>query len=169
MYWLNMRMNAKRKGACMCNKFPEFPGVPDEPYTKPCCVVRPWVFDLSFKQQTVLLTALRGVDGKEKQDMSKNLCKAMRMSILQNAAPGKGTFMVLSVPEGFVDTFVENIDHYPVHWVLHFMHAAEIIGYKCPHESVRQWWHGFYRKMVDAMHLRPEEESQLDTRLSDII
>lgn len=146
-----------------------FPGVPDVKFSKPCCVVRQWVFKLSFKQQTVLLTALRGVDGKEKQDMSKNLCKAMRMTILHNASPGKGTFMQLSIPDEFVSKFVENIDHYPVHWVLHFTHAAEIIGYKCPYPQVREWWHDFYLRMVDAMHLQPETEAHLDERLSDTV
>ena len=56
-----------------------FPGVPDVKFSKPCCVVRQWVFKLSFKQQTVLLTALRGVDGKEKQE-EKEVTNATEMA-----------------------------------------------------------------------------------------
>lgn len=26
--------------------------------------------------------------------------------------------------------FLASIDHYPNHWLLHFMHACEIVGYK---------------------------------------
>lgn len=35
----------------------DFPVIPDDPFEKPCSVVRSWVSKLSFKQQTVLLTA----------------------------------------------------------------------------------------------------------------
>lgn len=34
-------------------------------------VVKLWVSELSFKQQTVLLSALRGCDGRSKKDISK--------------------------------------------------------------------------------------------------
>lgn len=40
-----------------------FPKISDDNFTKPCSVVRPWMNKLSFKQQTVLLVALRGFDG----------------------------------------------------------------------------------------------------------
>lgn len=147
----------------------DFPGVPDEPYTKPCSVVRPWINNLSFKQQTVLLTALRGVDGKEKQDASKPFCKAMRMTILQNVSPGCGTFMSFEITGDDVAKFSENIDHYPIHWVLHFIHAAEIIGYHCPHSLLGNWWKNFYLTLVNAMHLQPETLEDLEVRLSDSV
>lgn len=150
-------------------KIQPFPGVPDEPFEKPCSVVRPWLSKLSFKQQTVLLTALRGVDGKEKQDASKPFCKAMRMTILQNASPGLGTFMQFTISAEDVLKFSENIDHYPVHWILHFIHAAEIIGYHCPYPQLAHWWMNFYRIMVDAMHLRPEPLEALEERLADMV
>lgn len=147
----------------------DFPSVPNEAFQKPCSVVRSWVSGCSFKQQTVLLTALRGVDGAIKQDPSKNFCKAMRMTLLQNASPGKGTFMQFTIKGEDALRFVENIDHYPVHWVLHFTHAAEIVGYKCPHKELREWWHEFYLRMVNAMHMNPETEEALDIRLSDTV
>lgn len=59
------------------------------------------------------------------------------------------------------------MDQYPVHWLLHFIQAAEIIGYKCPDQNVRNYWKYFYITAVKAMHLNPESEFQLDMRLSD--
>lgn len=147
----------------------DFPGVPDDAFEKPCSVVRPWLNNLSFKQQTVVLTALRGVDGKEKQDASKNFCKALRMTILHNASPGIGTFMAFTIKAEDVYKFAENIDHYPVHWILHFLHAAEIIGEHCPHTDLRIWWNNFYRILVNAMHLNPETAEALQTRLADTV
>lgn len=147
----------------------DFPGVPDEAFEKPCSVVRPWVHALTFKQQTVLLTSFRGVDGMERQDKSKNLCKAMRSTLLQNASPNVGTFMLFSVTAEYLKEFAENIDHYPVHWLLHFLHATEIVGYKHPNKTLRTWWHNLYLLLVDAMHLQPETEESLDARLSDTV
>jgi len=41
------------------------------------CVVQKWVFtdNISLKQQTVLLSALRGCDGQSKYDISKKFVR----------------------------------------------------------------------------------------------
>ncbi|MEJ0094509.1 MAG: hypothetical protein WDN46_14055 [Methylocella sp.] len=67
----------------------------------------------------------------------------------------------------FVDQLIEASDELPHHWYMHYMHAAEIIGYKHPDHRIAQFWRGVYERMVHALHLYPETEAQLDERLCD--
>jgi hypothetical protein len=131
------------------------------------CVVQDWVFGCSFKMQTVMLSALRGCDGKGKEDPSKHLVRQLRSVILHNASPGDGKFMQVGDFQKCLDAVTEDLDHYPVHWVTHFMHACEIIGYMHRDGRVRAQWQNAYRQFVDALHLMPETEFELSARLMD--
>jgi hypothetical protein len=63
--------------------------------------------------------------------------------------------------------YLRYVDEIPHHFQLHFMHAAQIVGYKHDDEQVRLWWDTFYRMIVNDAHLFPESEEQMDARLSD--
>lgn len=65
------------------------------------------------------------------------------------------------------DNFVDSRDELPAHYTTHFMHAVEILGYKHPDPTVREFWNDFYARLVHALHLWPETEEQLDKRLGD--
>ena len=65
------------------------------------------------------------------------------------------------------DDFIDSRDELPAHYTTHFMHAAEILGYKHPDQSCREFWHDFYIRMVHALHLWPESETEMDSRLGD--
>jgi len=136
-------------------------------------VLRPFMFKLPYRMQSVLMSAIRGCDTARKDDPSKWITRAMRPLILNNADPSN-TFMSMSrVPEAHpAKTFLWDLDSYPMHFVMHLMHAAEIIGYKyqdLEDESdagnIRYYWLEFYKKIVTALHLNPETEEQLDIRL----
>lgn len=66
----------------------------------------------------------------------------------------------------YAGEFLDSHDHYPHHFLMHFTHAAEILGYKMPYKPQREWWGGFYHKLVHKLHLNPETEAQLDARLN---
>lgn len=66
-----------------------------------------------------------------------------------------------------VDQYLRELDAIPHHFQLHFLHAAEIVGYKHPVDRVRAWWFQAYTRLVHDMHLWPETEEQLDRRLGD--
>jgi hypothetical protein len=55
----------------------------------------------------------------------------------------------------------------PHHYQLHFMHAVEIVGYKHPDPIIRMFWNRLYLRLVHDLHLWPETEDQLDSRLGD--
>jgi hypothetical protein len=142
-------------------------------------VVQNWLNRLSWKQQTVLLASLRGCDGLGKNDPSKVFTKRMRATLLKNADTSS-TFM----PKGASDQgpylsdedkaaidkfFYKEIDAYPVHWLMHFLQAAEIVGYQCPDLFSAQYWWYFYKAGVKALHLNPETLEQMLTRLGDAL
>lgn len=149
-------------------------------------VLQPWLTELPMMQQTVLLTAVRGPDGLPKYHPTKFLLRwfrrcillsAMDQRIIDNPADaGGGSFTGPSVDPGEpwdaamdrrVDDYLQALDEVPHHFQLHFMHAAEIIGYKHPDLVIRSWWLLAYERLVHDMHLWPETEEQLDARLGD--
>lgn len=142
-------------------------------------VIQDWVGNLSFMQQSVLLTAIRGADTLPKRHVSKYLLRWYRRCILICAfekvihktpdEPCTGNFTG-SVPMGLEDlwrTYLQDIDSVPHHFHLHVLHASEILGYKHIDSPIRAWWSMFYRHAVQDMHVRPESEEEMDRRLGD--
>lgn len=66
-----------------------------------------------------------------------------------------------------IGEYLKSLDALPHHFQLHFMHAAEIIGFKHPDERIRVWWCGVYHRLVRDMHLHAENEQEMDNRLGD--
>lgn len=131
-------------------------------------IVKAWVSKLPYKQQAVVILALRGCDGVPKDDPAKPLVRYYRNVILNNAAsPGTKGYEVFmrDNPPDLKDAFYQRPDHYPVHWLMHFLYGAEIVGYKHPDKTVREYWSSIYLRGVTAIHLNPETEEQLDSRL----
>ena len=137
-------------------------------------VVLPWLSGLSLKQQTVLLTALRGCDGVPKEDISKKFVRVYRSLILKNAEEGFDRdidhhFMKEQITDSDVTEFLGHLDHYYMHWLTHFIYAIEIVGYNHPVSTIRQWWSCLYLGLVSAIHLSPESKEDNDYRLRDKI
>src|SRR5258708_5325858 len=63
--------------------------------------------------------------------------------------------------------YLLSVDELPHHFQLHFMHAAEILGYQHHLPEVRQWWHECYLRLVEDLHLSPESDESMNARLSD--
>lgn len=156
-------------------------------------VLQDWVVELSFMQQSVLMASVRGPDGINKNHISKLLIRWMRRSFLISAFdnkaldnpyfPGGGSFTGPSLPEPIgepeeesmweigmdklVTDYLKTVDELPHHFQLHFMHAAEILGYKHSNERIRVWWHNTYLRLVNDLHLMPETDERMNWRLGD--
>lgn len=155
----------------------------------PVTVLQSWVSGLTMMQQTVLLTAIRGPDGVPKYGPTKMLLRWYRRCILLSAMDravlstpyeiGGGSFTGPSFDQIEGDTswqvvlsyivgdYLRELDAIPHHFQLHFLHAAEIVGYKHPDGAIRSWWRQTYERLVHDMHLWPETEEQMDRRLGD--
>lgn len=151
-------------------------------------VLQGWVTRIPFMQQSVLIAAMRGPDGVNKDHPSKKLCRYLRRCIVLSAFdkvallhPGDqrgGSYTGPSIPvatdawenamqDGPVKAFLDSIDSLPHHFTLHFIHAAEIIAYKHDDRRVSDFWRTTYYRFCHDMHMRPEGESALDARLND--
>lgn len=153
-------------------------------------VTQTWVQDLSMMQQSVLLAAIRGPDGTPKYGGgAKMLLRWYRRCILLSAMDGRvladpiepngGSFTGPSL-DGYddldpwgdrmqvhVNDYLRNVDALPHHYQMHFLHAAEIVGYKHPDAAISMFWRQLYLRLVNDFHLHPETEAELDDRLGD--
>lgn len=152
------------------------------PGTKPKIpVLQDWVTQLTFMQQSVLIAAVRGPDGIRKDHDVKKLMRWLRRSFLICAfdkvphntphEPCGGSFTG-PLEHGTsiyrtAENYLRYVDELPHHFQLHFMHAAEIIGYKHPIKDVREFWAGMYWMIAEDAHLHIETEEEMDARLSD--
>lgn len=157
-------------------------------------VTQEWTHQLSFMKQSVLLCALRGPDGIHKNHISKKLLRWMRRCVLISAFDGEvltrpfdvdkrrgGSFTGPSLSQGrwpgegswqramdtLVDEYMLTLDEIPHHFQLHFLHAAEIIGYCHPADDIALWWRVTYVRLCHDMHLLPETPAAMNERLSD--
>lgn len=132
-------------------------------------VVQEWLNNnsISFKQQTVVLSALRGCDGLTKEDISKKLVRKIRNVVLKNAGTENTPFMIETMSLDDVKKYASNCDKYPIHFYMHICFACEVIGFKHPNQEIKKWFHEAYLIMVYALHLKPENEAECDIRLQD--
>lgn len=136
-------------------------------------VVQSWLSNLSFRQQATVLSALRGCDGKSKHDPSKLLTRYFRGCILLPADPDHladphNNFMRPPDDVGaYAAAFLKDIDAYPLHWIMHFTHAAQILGYYHPDHDTKMFWGGLYAAIVHRLHLNTETYQQNEYRLRD--
>lgn len=145
-------------------------------------VFQDWMFRLPMQQQSVLLLAARGPDGVGKFHSTKPLVARYRATVLKAAYLGRAmnidecddtTFMTLhdfsddAEWKKIVAVFFNYADEIQHHYLMHFAHGAEIIGYKHPNDLFRRRWRGFYEACCRDWHVPPESEIEMDARLND--
>lgn len=141
-----------------------------------------WCLLLPVQQQSVLLIAARGPDGINKLHPCKAVHRAYRACILVAARKGRMLQWGESTGDSFmslasfsnknswaedVDDFFRGVDSLPHHYYQHLMLGAEILGYKHPDSRFRERWYGFYLRCVENLHLNPETEEEINSRLCD--
>lgn len=153
-------------------------------------VVQPWVSMIPFMQQALLFTAMRGPDGLPKYTAGKDVVRFLRGAVLLPASPSgsdpeydPSSFMVHGykcyptrtddydpAEHHFWDRctgeFLADNDAYPHHFIMHLVHAAEVIGYKHPDPRINYWWLTFYCNMCANFHMDAEIEAEMDLRMS---
>lgn len=135
-------------------------------------LLKPWVTELTLQLQGTLVVATRGPDHLPKEDVAKDLVRAYRATILNNArALGpENTFQRDGSgipPTEAVRLFLKSTDHLNYHWLQHFKLGAEVVGYLHPNPRIRDFWIGFYNKLCDDGHHNPETKEQMLARLKN--
>ena len=135
-------------------------------------IMQAWTFTCGLRHQGVLTAAVRGCDTLPKHAAAKTMSRFYRGTVL-NAHCGdvKGAKTFMSLPESkaefdaTVALFFDEHDALPFHYVLHLMHAAEIVGYY-REDEYGEMWKSFYLRLCKRMHIVAETKEQLDTRLN---
>lgn len=119
-------------------------------------VLQPWVEKLSWKEQTGLISAVRGIDDTEANgyDDLKKITKMLRYLILNNA-DNKTEFMTDKIMEAdylksvlnIEASYVKNSKYTEGHWYAHILLAIKIIMNKHPNPYTKKYWAGIYDKL----------------------
>lgn len=143
-------------------------------------IIQDWAAELGLRHQGVLVSAIRGCDGMLREDSSKHLVRFYRACLLKSHCEhprDASSYMIWpkdcqNLRQWDYEFKKGGFDHYPMHWLTHFIFAAEIVGYHypetCPLDStvpVKHFWGLFYKRMVRRLHLNPETKEELDARL----
>lgn len=143
------------------------PGPPPDGEHLPGPVLQDWVCRISWKKQTVLLSALRSPDTLTALSF-KAITIWLRVHILRNADPQTGfmhgNLQVLPLFE-HIDREFERL---PLHMAHHIILAMEVIHFEHPDGAgvgATAW--KFYSDAVDAQHLNPETRDQYESRYRD--
>lgn len=121
-------------------------------------------------QQGVLFASIRNCDGEISQGPHKTIIRGIR-SVVIKSARSSGSFNATQPDElqlsRVFDEFLEDFNHYPVHFITHMLHAAEVIGYSHPDEKISGIWLQFYVRGCHAMHMNIEAYDEFAKRLRD--
>lgn len=137
----------------------------------PQAILHDWVMGLGLRLQGVLMSAVRGCDTVQRHDHSKVLVRIYRCEILRtqtgDPTTSKSFILAADVPKTreLMGQFLNDCDHLPQHYVMHFLHAAEILGYCHPDLERRDLWQSFYTTACRKYHVRPESYTELLDRL----
>ena len=132
-------------------------------------IMKEWTKEIGLRHQGILVSAIRGGDANAKDDPTKDLIKAYRDVILVSFDEKPSRFIEkvsLDELKLRMKKVLDSFDHYPMHFLLHIIFASEVIGYKHPDEEIRNIWKWFYETFVYKIHLNPETEEQMDSRLT---
>jgi hypothetical protein len=137
-------------------------------------VLQDWVMELPLKQQATLISATRGPDNLGKHNIGKQLTRYLRSLVLVPANPDwknnpEDTFFRFNENslDSYIKDFINDHDHYPHHFIMHLIHAFEIIAYNHPDLEVRvKHAEPFYYFMCEAFHMTPETKEELNSRLN---
>lgn len=159
---------------------PQYENMTDNSKNKHETVLQDWVCKLNFKQQTGLISAIRGFDGEEGESFGyslKDITKMVRGVILKNA-DSSTKFMSLSPlnKSDVVDTLVkwtENKEDW--HWLNHIVMALHTISLYHYNEYTKLYYLELckeYARQVKCINDRIDNkgsESKIDTSTIEFV
>jgi hypothetical protein len=128
-------------------------------------VVQDWVSELSWKQQSILFSSLRGPDQELLRNV-KQYSKWMRSVTQHNADPSKPYMNDIKLPP--IEDIYKELEHCPCHFVHHFLDGMAIIAYGHPDAVVAKRAADVHYKCAEELfHFVPEMPAVFDLRHRD--
>lgn len=159
---------------------PQYENMEDNSKNKHETVLQDWVCKLNFKQQTGLISAIRGFDGEEGESFGyslKDITKMVRGVILKNA-DSSTKFMSLSPlnTSDVVDTLVKWTEHKEDwHWLNHIVMAMHTISLYHYNDYTKLYYLELckeYARQVKCINERidnKDNESKIDTSTIEFV
>lgn len=117
-------------------------------------VLQDWVMRMNWKQQSILLSSLRGPDAPNVPNI-KIVNRWMRMNCQHNADASKNYMQQKPLPKPL--ELCEELEFLPVHYVHHFADGLAVIAYNHPDESTSTNAAAYhYRIAEELFHFQPE-------------
>lgn len=151
--------------------------------TKMTSVLQDWVQQMTFRQQGVLVLALRGPDGVPKEDAAKPIVRTLRALVLMSGRDKKPmdlniyfkddlfmtTYWIANVMNWHdkCKAFFDNWDAYNVHFLQHLLHAYAVVGIGHPNDIIKDRCWNFYVQGCNKLHMNAETPSDIEYRLRD--
>lgn len=139
-------------------------------------VLQDWVMKLPLRYQGGLIVATRGCDtapkygddGNVVDSQERRLTQFLRWCVLVAADAREvdvpGAFFQSRPPIPFKPSA---LGHYPLHYVMHLVHAFEIVAREHPDDFVSDLALQIYTGFVHSFHLNPETPAQMRDRLTE--
>lgn len=126
-------------------------------------VLKDWVVELPLMMQGTIITSIRGNDLAHAPKL-KPVTRWLRSLILNNGNPENDFMDVPKLPA--VEEFEDELEYLTIHYFAHLLHTLEIVGYRHPEDKVAEIALNYYARLVDWLHLEPEAQADLESRLS---
>lgn len=130
-------------------------------------VLRAWVADLPWKQQSVLLSGLRGPDERRCPEVKK-VIRFLRAATQNDAGVTAEDSYLDGGSLDDVNTrgVLREVEYLSVHFATHLLYALLIVACGCPDGDVAEQAGDLYDAIVDDWHLNPETREQMEARLA---
>jgi hypothetical protein len=130
------------------------------------CVLLPWVTEIGWKMQSILLSGLRAPDYPTKA--TKKICRWMRAVTQNNADPSKGYMEPQILTKDLMDECVNELEYLTCHYVHHFADALRVIAIYCPQDEAKKFaWQVHNEIATEIFHFVPENMNQFKARHAD--
>ena len=128
-------------------------------------VLLPWVMELPWKCQSILLSGFRGPDDAAPPAI-KVVNRWLRIVSQQNADPSKDYMKQRTLPT--IDELSKELEWMTVHFVHHFADSLRIVAIWHPDGGVRlSAWMYHYEIAEELFHFIPEDDATFITRHRD--
>lgn len=125
-------------------------------------VLQSWMGELPWKQQSVIISSMRGPD-LSRPVAVKKLNRWLRNVTQNNADPSTEYMKEIILPD--IEDLKEELGYCTMHYFTHLLHALEIIGYKHPDRLIGDTAKNYYLGLVDFCSSQPRDKRAIRQKI----